>query len=57
VRDNGFYSAANVQSCEAAKIEPLLAAERDRHHPHWADRFTEPPPHEPASAVERMTGS
>ena len=38
-----------------AKIEPLLAAGRDRHHPHWEDRFTEPPPlAEPASAVDRM---
>ena len=53
--DNGFFSAANVQSCVAAKIEPLLAAGRDGHHPHWEDRFTEPPPlSEPASAVERM---
>ena len=53
--DNGFFSAANVQSCVAAKIEPLLAAGRDSHHPHWEDRFTEPPPlNEPASAVDRM---
>ena len=53
--DNGYYSAANVESCVAAKIEPLLAAGRDGHHPHWEDRFTEPPPLvEPASAVERM---
>jgi len=53
--DNGYYSAANVESCVAAKIEPLLAAGRDGHHPHWADRFTEPPPlSEPASAVDRM---
>ena len=38
-----------------AKIEPLLAAGRDSHHPHWEDRFTEPPPlNEPASAVDRM---
>ena len=53
--DNGYFSAANVERCVAAKIEPLLAAGRDRHHPHWEDRFTEPPPlTEPASAVERM---
>ena len=53
--DNGFFSAANVEACVAAKIEPLLAAGRDAHHPHWADRFTEPPPlNEPASAVDRM---
>jgi len=53
--DNGYYSAANVERCVAAKIEPLLAAGRDGHHPHWEERFTEPPPLvEPASAVERM---
>ena len=28
---------------------------RDGHHPHWEDRYTEPPPlNEPASAVNRM---
>jgi len=53
--DNGFFSAANVERCIQAKIEPLLAAGRDGHHPHWQDRFTEPPAlAEPASAVERM---
>jgi len=53
--DNGYFSAANVEHCVAAKIEPLLAAGRDGHHPHWQDRFTEPPVlTEPAGAVERM---
>ena len=53
--DNGYFSAANVEHCVAAKIEPLLAAGRDGHHPHWEDRFTEPPrPLEPAGAVDRM---
>jgi len=53
--DNGYFSAANVETCVQAKIEPLLAAGRDGHHPHWEDRFTEPPPlNEPASAVDRM---
>jgi len=53
--DNGFFSAANVERCVEANIEPLLAAGRDGHHPHWQDRFTEPPPlAEPATAVERM---
>jgi transposase len=54
--DNGYFSAANVERCVAAKIEPLLAPGRDGHHPHWEDRFVEPPPlNEPASAVDRMT--
>ncbi len=53
--DNGYFSAANVEHCVNAKIEPMLAAGRDRHHPHWQDRFTEPAPlSEPASAVDRM---
>jgi transposase len=53
--DTGYFSAANVESCVDAKIEPLLAAGRDGHHPHWQDRFTEPPPlAEPAGAVGRM---
>jgi transposase len=53
--DNGYFSAANVERCAAAGIEPLLAAGRDGHHPYWEDRFSEPPPlSEPASAVERM---
>jgi len=53
--DNGYFSAANVEHCIEAKIEPLLAAGRDGHHPHWEDRFTEPPDlAEPASAVDRM---
>ena len=53
--DNGYFSAANVERCVEAKIEPLLAAGRDKHHPNWEDRFTEPPPlNEPASAVDRM---
>jgi transposase len=53
--DNGYFSAANVESCVEAKIEPLLAAGRDAHHPHWEERFTEPPAlTEPASDVDRM---
>ncbi len=53
--DNGYFSAANVERCAKAKIEPMLAAGRDKHHPNWEDRFTEPPPLvEPASDVDRM---
>jgi transposase len=53
--DNGDFSAANIERCLEANIEPLLAAGRDGHHPHWQDRFTEPPPlAEPASVVDRM---
>lgn len=53
--DSGFFSAANVDRCVAAQIEPLLAPGREAHHPHWEARFTDPAPlAEPASALDRM---
>ena len=53
--DNGYFSAGNVERCEQANIEPLFAAGRDKHHPHWEERFSESPPlAEPASPVDRM---
>ena len=53
--DGGYFSAANVEHCVQQNIEPLLAPGRDGHHPHWDQRFSEPPAlAEPASAVERM---
>ena len=53
--DNGYFSAANAGYCLQANIEPLLAPGRERHHPHWQDRFTEPPAMaQPAAAVDRM---
>ena len=53
--DNGYFSSGNVDRCVEAKIEPLFAPGRDKHHPHWEDRFSEPPLlAEPASAVDRM---
>jgi len=53
--DNGYFSAANVEHCVEAKIEPMLAARRDRHHQHWEDRFIDPAPlSEPASTVDPM---
>ena len=54
--DAGYFSEANVNACERAGIEPLIALRRDVHHPHYAERFTDPqaaPPPE-ASAVKRM---
>jgi len=40
--DNGFYSEKNVDTCRAAKIEPLIAVGRDGHHAAWRSRFEEP---------------
>ena len=40
--DTGFYSAKNVQACQAQGIDPLIAVKRDEHHPAPQERFTEP---------------
>ena len=53
--DAGYFSEANVDTCEAAGIEPLIALQRDKHHLHWSQRFGEPPaPLAEATALERM---
>lgn len=53
--DTGFFSEANVVACETAGIEPLIAIKRDEHHPHWSERFANPPAPPPeATPVERM---
>jgi len=54
--DAGYFSEANVDACEQAGIEPSIAIRRDEHHPHWSQRFENPPdPPAEADAVERMT--
>lgn len=53
--DTGFFSEHNVQCCQGAGVEPLIAVGRDAHHPDWRSRFEEPAPLErPASHVEQM---
>ncbi len=42
--DNGYFSAANVDACAAAGIDPLIAMGRDPHHPSLAERFADAPP-------------
>ena len=42
--DTGYFSAANVQACGAAGIEPLIALGREAHHPSLSERFAEAPP-------------
>ena len=37
--DTGYFSAANVEACEKAGIEPLIAMGRQPHHPPLAERF------------------
>ena len=42
--DSGYFSAANVDACAAAGIDPLIAAGRQPHHPPLGERFADPPP-------------
>ena len=53
--DTGYFSAGNVEACDAAGIEPVIAMGRQPHHPPLAERF-EPVPTAPvhATPVEAM---
>ncbi len=53
--DNGYFSAANVDACAAAGIDPLIAMGRDPHHPSLAERFADaPPPPDAATPLKTM---
>ena len=54
--DSGYLSAANVERCEAAKIQPLIALGRQLHHRSWKERFAAAPnaPPATATAMQRM---
>jgi transposase len=54
--DAGYASEANVERCAAARIEPLIALGRERHHAGWRQRFAPAPKAPPKSAtpLERM---
>jgi hypothetical protein len=54
--DAGYASEANVERCEAARIEPLIALGREPHHAGWRKRFAPAPkvPPENATPLERM---
>jgi transposase len=55
IADAGFFSAANVEHCHAARLEPLLARRRDQHYLPYYERFAEPPALPPwANLTERM---
>jgi hypothetical protein len=53
--DAGYFSADNVEACEEAGIEPVIAMGRQPHHPPLAERFENAPdaPKNP-TAVEAM---
>ena len=53
--DTGYFSTANVETCEKAGIEPLIAMGRQPHHPPLQERFeTVPPAPENPTPVEAM---
>lgn len=51
--DAGYFSERNVEACEAAGIEALIAAGRQHHHRHWRERFEDPAPSSEPAASRR----
>jgi hypothetical protein len=54
--DSGYFSERNVEQSVAAKIEPLIAMGRTRHHVSWKQRFAAAPksPPDSATALQKM---
>lgn len=54
--DTGYFSAANIQACEARGIDPYIATGREAHHPDWRTFFQElgDPPAQDASPKVKM---
>ena len=53
--DAGYFSATNVEACEKAGVEPLIAMGRQAHHPPLTERFaTASPAPENPTPVEAM---
>ena len=53
--DSGYFSAANVDACTTAGIEPLIAMGRQPHYPPLGERLAQtPPPPETPTPVEAM---
>ena len=53
--DAGYFSAANVEACRQAELEPLIAMGRQPHHPPLGERFgQEGAPPENPTPVEAM---
>jgi hypothetical protein len=54
--DTGFLSEKNVESCDKAQIEPMMAIKREGHYTPWQERFSDNPPALPdgATPMERM---
>ena len=41
--DTGYFSAGNVEACDRAGIEPVIAMGRQPHHPPLTERFEKAP--------------
>jgi transposase len=39
--DAGYHSEQNVECCDAAQIEPMIAGKREHHHTPWQERFSD----------------
>lgn len=53
--DAGYFSSANVESCQEEQILPFISAHRDKHNQSLKERFSEPAPlPEAADAVSAM---
>ncbi|MFQ5974558.1 MAG: IS1182 family transposase [Alphaproteobacteria bacterium] len=52
--DSGYFSEANVTACAEAKIAPLIAPGRQRHHLSWQERFAAPPAPENPTPLQAM---
>ena len=51
--DAGYFSGANVEACNKAGVEPIIAMGRQPHHPPVGERFETPAPENP-TPVEAM---
>jgi len=53
--DAGYFSEANVESCQEEQILSFISIHRDKHNPSLKERFSEPAPlDETADSVETM---
>jgi len=55
IADAGYFSKSNVDACEDADINPLIAVGRDKHNRNLEERFSKPEPlAEDADSVTKM---
>jgi hypothetical protein len=54
IADTGFSSEKNIQACEAAQIEPLIAVAKEEHPPGGRERHSEPAPLPEGAMAHRL---